>query len=164
MEELLRYYPSFIFVGALIIFIFALIVYAGNPKEKINKYFLLLFTLAAALAFFQFERYTSCRFDHAQFWSYLESFWPFLIALAVHFVLIFTNAPILKKRSVLYVIYLPALIFSLLSMFSQMSLVGSVEKPWGWELAYPTEGMLEYISTAWSIVYLIIIYFVLGRF
>ncbi|MBU0731924.1 PAS domain-containing protein [Patescibacteria group bacterium] len=159
----MRFYPSLIIIGAFIILIFGFYVFAKNPRERVNQVFLALFSLTAALGFFMFERYTSCRFEHAQVWAYLESFWPFLIALGANFVLVFVDAPALKMKRVLLALYIPAAAFTFLGIASNMSLVSQEETSWGWELAYPSEGLLDYLVTAWALVMLMIIFFVLVR-
>ena len=87
-----------------------------------------------------------------------------LLAVALHFTLVFVNAPVLKKKYALWVVYISALVFSCLSIFSDISLIGTEKMSWGWEFAYLEEGMLEYLLTGWILLVLFLIYFLLGRF
>ena len=67
-------------------------------------------------AFCQFMMSQTSSFETAFFWSKVLTFWPFLVALLLHFTLAFTESDLLKNKLIYPALYLPALIFSLIDL------------------------------------------------
>ena len=68
----------------------------------------------------------------ALFWGKVLSFWPFLIAVMLHFALAFTESDLLKKKLTYVALYAPALMFSLIDLTTDYITGTPILKPWGY--------------------------------
>ena len=91
-------------------------VFLINRKSVANRLFMLLMFANAYWAFCQFMMSQTSSFETAFFWSKVLTFWPFLVALLLHFTLAFTESDLLKNKLIYPALYLPALIFSLIDL------------------------------------------------
>jgi len=78
------------------------------------------------------------------------SFWAFIVSFSLHFTLVFTENSILKKKVSYVLIYLPALLFSLIDLTTNWISSTPVLKPWGYIPSYPSYSLLSSIYGIWS--------------
>ena len=110
-------------VSALITYSLGAYVLGQNPSSTINRLFFALALSATCWALGEFFIWQSTSYDGYQFWLRISSFWSFVIALTVHFTLVFTNHPFARedKRWILLVIlYLPALLIALIGFSTNL--------------------------------------------
>ncbi|MDD3857076.1 MAG: histidine kinase N-terminal 7TM domain-containing protein [Methanoculleus sp.] len=115
---------GFCVISALITYGLGMYVFARNPSSAVNRLFLALMLTAT---YWALDEYLVWHFagneGHFLFWLKAGAFWIFVVAFTVHFTLIFTDHPLAqeKKRGVLLVVlYLPALLFALFGLFTDL--------------------------------------------
>ncbi len=125
-------------------------IYSKNPKNKVN---ILFFLLSLSLVYWSFTEFFTRHTDSAEtayLWLKLNFQWSFSIALLLHFVLVFTNN--LKKKYRLYILsalYLPALFFSLVDIFTDHILGKVVRESWGWKYT-GSDSLFFFLATIWA--------------
>jgi PAS domain S-box-containing protein len=88
--------------------------------------------------------------DTAQIWNKALFLWPFIVSIALHFTLVFTQNSILKRKSAYILIYLPALVFSLLALTTDLISVTPTLQTWGYAVSYPTYSLAAVLHIIWS--------------
>ena len=78
-------------LSAVIIVFVGNFVYYKDPKNQLNKIFLVFYVLCAYWAFTEFAYRQAGDYDTARLWLKTGSFWPFAMAILLHFVLVFTE-------------------------------------------------------------------------
>lgn len=94
--------------------------YSRNPKSATNRLFVLAMLAGCYWAFAEFMIWQATTMEGVRFWLKMSSFWPFVIAFIVHFVLLLTDHRIYRTHRLasLAVIYLPALAISLILLLT----------------------------------------------
>ena len=95
-----------------------LFVYIKNPKTMTNRMFFLL-TLASLYWMITFFAFTSATTkEWAVFWRRIFSFWPLVVPIQLHFILVFTEhwKRLTKKIETLVVMYFSSFFVILLEL------------------------------------------------
>ena len=96
-------------------------VFAQDPSSRINRLFLASMLGGTYWALGEFFLWQAGNPDAVRFLLKVSAFWPVVIVLTVHFVLVYTRHPLgqpEKLRLLLSSLYLPAAVFTLLGMFT----------------------------------------------
>nr|WP_284738506.1 PAS domain-containing protein [Methanoculleus sp. CWC-02] len=110
-------------ISALITYGLGTYVFAQNPSSAVNRLFLAVTLSATYWALGEFFIWYSAGYDGCLFWLKASSFWPLVFALTVHFTLAFTDHPLAqeKKHGIIFAaLYLPALLFALIGLFTDL--------------------------------------------
>jgi PAS domain S-box-containing protein len=137
-------------------------VYAKNPESRINRLFLASMLGATYWALGEFFFWQAGTYDAALIWLKISTFWPVAIVLAVHFVLTFTEHPLAepgKLRLLLIGLYMPAIMFSLLGLFTDRVFLvayragtGYIYMPDVTDPIYPAVSSFIVLVMFWAIV------------
>ncbi len=86
----------------------------------------------------------------AYLWIKISFLWPFTLALTTHFALIFTEREKLFRNKLTYfVIYAPALVFSLLDATTGLIAAQAVKEYWGYTYSIPRDLLFYWINLVW---------------
>jgi len=110
-------------VSAFITYGLGAYVFGLNPSSTVNRLFLALAFSATCWALGEFFIWHSGSYDGCQFWLRVSSFWSFVIAFSVHFALAFTGHPLARENKrwiLLIILYLPALLFALIGLSTDL--------------------------------------------
>lgn len=106
--------------------------------------------------------WTSANAQDAYFWHKMGTIWPFFVAVVLNFTLVFTNSKWLKKRRNYLILYLPAVAFWLLDLFTDEINTPPVLKYWGFN-DVASNGVFYYLSSVWTAVLPIIAFILCFR-
>ncbi|MFP4013756.1 MAG: PAS domain S-box protein [Chitinispirillaceae bacterium] len=110
-------------------------VYFRDKRSRQNKLFSLLCLSLAYLCFIEFMFRQSETPERALFWLRLQTVWTFSLAFLVHFVLVYTKVLSSNVRRILALVYLPALIFSVLNTLFYSISVKTTNAGWSYDIA-----------------------------
>ena len=137
----------FCIISALITYGLGMYVFAQSPSSAVNRLFLALTFSATIWALGEFFFWHSTGYDSRFFWVKVGSFWIFVVAFMVHFTLAFIGHALAqeKKRGVLLtLLYLPALLFTLIGLLTgQIYTLGLL--PGAGYVYLPTSGSPVYL-------------------
>jgi PAS domain S-box-containing protein len=138
-------------------------VYLLNHKSSLNRLFMFMMLFNGYWAFCTYMKTVSDSTATALFWGKVLSFWPFLIAVMLHFALAFTENDLLRKKTTYVAMYAPALMFSLLDLTTDYITGNPILKPWGYSnsIAYSFFSQLDGV---WAAVIGFIVIFVFLRY
>lgn len=106
-------------VSSCLCFFLGSFVYHLNKKKWVNKIFMFMCLSISYWAFADFMILQAESVDTAYLWFKIGFLWPFSIALLFHFSLLFTeNTKILSKNFTNFLIYFPALFFSVIELIT----------------------------------------------
>jgi PAS domain S-box-containing protein len=110
----------FCLASAFITYGLGVAAYVKNSRSELNRLFLLAMVSASYWAFGEFMIWQAGTPEGVWFWLKVSSFWPFVIAFTLHFVLILTSQKIYEKNRFWYiaVIYIPSAIISFILLFT----------------------------------------------
>jgi PAS domain S-box-containing protein len=128
-------------------------VHARRPKSEPNRAFFLFSIAAAYWGFTDFGLQQSETYETAYIWLRMGALWPIAIVLLLHFVLVFTHQKkILEKKTTYYLMYVPAVLISIVDLTSNL-IIGNPERGrWGWEVGIAGNPLLHDISYTWGAV------------
>lgn len=95
--------------------------YGKNSQSSVNRLFLFCTFGATYWALGEFFLWNAGSAEGALFWLKFSALWPFVIAIAAHFVLALTDHPFVKQEKLPWLmagLYLPAGCFSLVGIFT----------------------------------------------
>ncbi len=125
-------------------------VFHRNPRKALNRVFLIYCLSAAYYAFTEFGYRQAESVDTAYFWWKVGAFWPFTVSLILHFTLIFTEkSQLLKGKFTYFLIYAPALMFSLMELTTNLLTTGLIKVYWGWTNSI-SESPLYTVAVIWA--------------
>ena len=136
--------PSFVFavlvgfclVSALITYSLGIFVYAQKPASAIHRLFLVVMLAVTCWALGEFFLWQATDYNGFLFWMEVSSLWTLVIALAVHFIIAFTDAIPSKgmQRALLLGsgLYLPSLLFALIEISTDWIYTVSYEPGFGY--------------------------------
>jgi len=132
-------------VSAFITYGLGIAVYTKNPRSEVNRLFLLAMLSAACWAFCEFMIWQAGSPEGVRFWLKASSFWPFVIAFTVTFVLALTGSPVYRKNrnGCLAAIYTPAGVISIILLFTD----------WIYTTGYLSGTLYTYLPVRESIAY-----------
>lgn len=116
----------FCLVSAGITFGLGIFVLSKNTSSPVNRLFFAAMLGASYWATGEFLIWHVNSYDGALFWLKVSSFWTLVIAMTVHFSLVFTRHQLSKHEHILKIIlliYLPSLIFGLLGIYTNTTYV-----------------------------------------
>lgn len=116
----------FCLVSAGITFGLGLLVVSKNTSSPVNRLFFAVMLGASYWALGEFLIWHVNSYDGSWFWLKVSSFWTLVIAMTVHFSLVFTSHQLSKREHILKIfllIYLPSLVFALLGIFTNATYV-----------------------------------------
>jgi PAS domain S-box-containing protein len=135
--------------ATFICFLLGILVYSFNRKAILNKLFFLTSLAAFSYYFTTIMMWMSSNSENAYFWHKMGTIWPFFVVLVINFALIFTNNNWIKNRLNYLVLYLPAIAFWLIDLFTNQINAPPVLKYWGYnDIASGT--WIYYTSTIWA--------------
>lgn len=116
-----------------------LFVFYKNPRNRANLLFMLFCLAVAFWDFVDFNIITAETIDRARAWSYLDAPGPILPSvLMLHFALQFTERyRLLKKKNLLLLLYLPAILLTVIDIPTNWITGEVVLGPDGWQLDWP---------------------------
>ena len=106
--------------------------YVKNPESSVNRLFFITMLSATYWAFCEFMIWQAGSADAVWFWLKASSFWPFVVAFTLHFVIAFTNQSYYNRHraATLASIYIPAGVISAILLFTDW-IFGIVSLPGG---------------------------------
>jgi PAS domain S-box-containing protein len=126
-------------------------VYSFNRRALLNKLFLIASFFAFFYGFTDVMMWQASSFESAYFWNKMGSVWPFFVVSVFHFALVFTGSNWLKNKRTYLLLYLPAVLFWLIEIFTNSISGPPIMQYWGYNDT--ATGTLVYdISTLWSAV------------
>jgi len=141
-------------VSAIVCFFLGSFVFFSNSRPLINKLFLSFCLLAAFIAFAQFMARQSESAAGAFYWIKAYATWPILLALQFHFIFLYINTDKVLKRANLLVhplVYLPALFFVYILLFTDSIISGPIKMYWGYTGRISTHSLTALALGFWSI-------------
>lgn len=99
-------------------------VYGRNPGSRVNRLFLASMIGATYWALGEFFFWIAPSVPAAAFWLKFSAFWPVVVAVTAHFILVYSDHPLTsleKNRLLATILYLPALLFSLVNLFTDQT-------------------------------------------
>lgn len=126
-------------------------VYSLNRKASTNRLFMgvMLFNAYWAVCLFMGTPASSAA--DAVFWSRVLAFWPLLDTLMLHFALVFTESEALKNKLTYVALYLPALLFSLIDLTTNLIFTyDPVLQSWGYQNTIQVNSIASSAYGVWS--------------
>jgi len=142
---------GFCAISAFITYGLGAYVFARNPSSTVNRLFLAVTLVATYWAIGEFLFWHSAGYEGGLFWLRASSFWVFVAVVTVHFTLAFTGHPLArkKKRGILLVsLYLPALLFALLGLFTDQLYMVTFQPETGY-VYLPSAGPISLAAKAY---------------
>jgi PAS domain S-box-containing protein len=110
-------------------------VYAQKPESTVHRLFLALMLAATYWALGEYLIWQAGTYDGVLFWLKASSFWPLIIALTAHFILVFTGTALprgVHRTFLLAALYLSAVAFALIEIFTDWIYVVAYEPGTGY--------------------------------
>jgi PAS domain S-box-containing protein len=114
---------------------------------------MLVLVLNSYWAFGEFMLRQASNINDAYFWSKMLFLWPFFVSLLLHFVLVFSQNSLLKKKSTYIVLYLPALGFSIIDLATNWVSDVPIKEYWGYAISFPLNSWIGRAYGVWSAVF-----------
>lgn len=111
----------FCLISACITYGLGLFVLSKNTSSPVNRLFCIAMLGATYWAAGEFLFWHTNSYESSLFWLKASSFWSLVIALTVHFVLVFTGHPLARREHILkllIILYIPSLVFSILEIYT----------------------------------------------
>jgi PAS domain S-box-containing protein len=127
-----------------------IVVYYFNRKSILNKLFFLMILAGFFYSFTTVMMWMSHNFESSFFWHKMGTMLPFFVVLVLNFALVFTDNSWIKNKRNYLVLYLPAVLFWLIDLFTNQINMPPVVQYWGYnDLAAGT--VVYIISTIWTV-------------
>ncbi|MBU7016684.1 MAG: PAS domain S-box protein [Theionarchaea archaeon] len=136
-------------------FLLGITVYQKDRKNELNKIIVLLCIFLGYTSFVEFGNRQAANASDAFIWLKLGSFWPFVISFLLHFIILFTKRGDILQKKMYFLIYAPAVIFSVLDLTTTFISGEPRKEYWGWTYSVPENPLLYDISTAWGLFLMI---------
>ena len=156
-------------LASYICFSLGILIYQKDPKNEVNRIFMLVCILYGYLAFAEFGYRQADTISEASTWFKMGSVWPFAIATYLHFFLIFTNRTSFQSRRTSFVVYMPALVFSVIGLTTTFVSGAPTKEYWGWTYSVPETMVVYNVTALWALVLtflsftVILLYFLRAR-
>ena len=135
-------------------------VFARSPGSTLNRLFLLHALCVAYLSLAEFSHRQAELVEVARFWINVSSFWPFVFAFGLHFVLVLTERSRILSSPYTYVLlYAPALAISVLDLSTDRLTGEPVRRPWGWTHEVPEPNAVLAITAFWVLAMIALIFY-----
>lgn len=142
-------------LSATVSFALGIFVFAKNPKNTVHKMFLLVCIFASYWAFTEYMIRISESPESAFIWLNLGALWIFAPVIVLHFTLLFTDSSIIqyRRRYLTYAaMYVPAMIFSVLELTTELIVSGVRPTYWGYAYSIPGNPALYVTESFWAIL------------
>lgn len=134
-----------------LIFILGSFIFFRDTRKPLNRIFMLLCTSLAFWAFTEFGYRQADSVDTARIWLDAGHLGYFVAPVTLHFVLVFTGeSRLFQNRLTYFFLYLPAIVFALLGLTTDMLGGTPVKEYWGWTSLIPEDALLHSIGYAWA--------------
>jgi PAS domain S-box-containing protein len=139
------------FISSVILFSLGIYVFSQNQKSSLHRIFLLLTLTTSWWAFTEFMLRYPLSYSEATFWMRMSAFWVFVPALSLTFFWIFTQPAGQKKSFWIYpFIYLPALMFCIIEISTDLINQKPVLRDWGYSFGIAEHPEVFQIELAWA--------------
>jgi len=120
MDIIIAVLSLFCLASAFVTYGLGIAAWVKNSSSELNRLFLLAMVAASYWAFCEFMIWQAGTVDGFSFWLKVSSFWPFVVAFTLHFVLTLTNPKGYGRYRypALSLIYIPAAAISLILLFT----------------------------------------------
>jgi PAS domain S-box-containing protein len=132
--------------------VLGIIVFLINRKKLLNKLFLLAAVAGFYWAFTEFMMWQANSFEMASFWNKMGVIWPFFAVLVLHFSLVYTESNWLKNKFIYLLLYLPAVLFAVTDLTTDLINGPPIMEYWGYEDTTPTSSAVYVLSSVWVAV------------
>ncbi|MFH1227038.1 MAG: PAS domain S-box protein [Planctomycetota bacterium] len=138
-------------VSCLINLFFGGFIYSLNPKSRLNKIYMWYCLMMAYWGFTEFMYRQAESPDIARLWMKISCLWPFSMVALVSFALVFTEkVKVLRNKLALFLIYGPALAFSLIDFMTNLIATNPLKEYWGYTPAIPRNNWIFDMSLVWA--------------
>jgi len=137
-------------LASYICFPLGILVYQKDPKNKLNRIFTLSCILLGCLAFTEFGLRQAADAATAYMWLKSGAFWPFVISIFLHFILVFTKSRALRSRITYFLLYMPAAALTVLALTTSLVSGAPTREYWGWMWIVPENALVYNISGIWA--------------
>jgi PAS domain S-box-containing protein len=143
-------FAYFAIAACFICFFLAVTVYFFNRKSPLNRAFIAAILLGGYAAFTSFMVLEAADSNAAYIWNKAGFLWPFFLALLLQFTLVFTESRLASHRLRFLVLYIPALVFSLLDLTTDQMSGFPIKTQWGY--TFPgADTWASAASSLWSV-------------
>ena len=136
--------------ASYICFPLGILVYQRDPKNTLNKMFMLSCVLLGGLAFTEFGLRQAANATTAITWIKASAFWPFSLAVYLHFILIFIKSRALNSNIIYFLLYIPALVITVLTITTPLVSGPPEREYWGWMYSAPEPPTIYNITFLWA--------------
>lgn len=148
----------------VIFLLVGVVTFLRNPRGKVNAIFTIFCMLASYVAFTEFGYRQAGDAVTAFNWIKATSFRPLAFAVLIHFVLVFTEQQKLLRNTFTHIlVYVPALVVSLLTLFTPLFVTGAAQEWWGWTYVRQ-HGLVRDLSQLWSFCLTLLSLFLCWRY
>ena len=127
-------------------------IYYKNPNNRLNRLIALLCFLVAYLSFAEYGLRQAESILTAYYWSKATFLWPMLTPLLLNIVLIVTRKnDLLKNKVVIFLLFLPSIILSIISLLTNDISGGVLLEYWGWTTTLQLNSPILYLTSLWVI-------------
>ncbi|BBE30144.1 hypothetical protein OSSY52_02850 [Tepiditoga spiralis] len=134
------------------------LVYLRNSKNILNILFAIACFFESIWNITEFIMRSTNNYYTAQSMLKVVSFWPFIIALSLHFSLVYSGRIIFKEKKFIYIFtYISAFIFSIYGIFNESIIINPIKYSWGWRYIFKEFNVFNVIMILWA---LILIFFI----
>ena len=134
--------------ASVVSLILGIIVFSLNTRNLLNKVFLLTSAAGFYWTFTEFMMWQSNTAEAANFWSKMGFLWPFFVVLFLHFSLLYTQNRLLKNKLTYLLLYVPAIVFAIVDVSTELINSQPILEYWGYEDGAPLTWMYG-ASTIW---------------
>ncbi|HMK54097.1 MAG TPA: histidine kinase dimerization/phosphoacceptor domain -containing protein [Methanobacteriaceae archaeon] len=138
--------------AAALVFSLGYFIYYQNQRQPLNQLIAIFSFLLSYLLFIGFGLNQASDLQMAYLWVKAGFLWPFIPAILLHIVLVFTNY--YKKISswLLYpLLYLPPVVIAILELGTKLITNGAILTSWGWTYTVPVNPLFYDISNIWGV-------------
>ncbi len=129
--------------------VLALVVFFLNRKSTLNVLFASAAIFGSYWAFTESMMWQASNAETALLWERAGFMWSFFVTFVVHFALLFTESKLVKFKFIFPVLYLPAIIFSLIGLATSQFYEGMVQSYWGYIPVY-NDNWITLLTGIWS--------------
>lgn len=136
-------------LASYIILFLGVFIYLKDPKNQLNRLYMLACILLGYLAFVEFGLREAADAASAVLWFRIGFVWPFAISIYMHFVLVLTKSKALQRKVTYILLYVPALLFAVLELTTDTMTGAPRREYWGWTYSIPDNPLIYNINSLW---------------
>jgi PAS domain S-box-containing protein len=126
-------------------------MYSQNRQSQVHKLFLFLCALVGYWAFTEFNMKQAESYETALFWLRASCCNVILSPLLVHFILVYINKwKDYDRFKAICLIYVPAIMISLIDLFTGATNGFPIKEPWGWTAGRPVYPIVLFFYFFWK--------------